>query len=81
MKKHMITVCMGSSCFARGNRENLQLIEKFITLHGLDNEVELAGSCCAGNCSGGPNIVIDGKAFSAIDSAALIDVLNRTLKK
>ncbi len=81
MKKHMITVCMGSSCFARGNKENLQLIEKFIALHGLDDEVDLAGSCCAGNCSGGPNIVIDGKPFTAIDVAALIDVLNRTLKK
>ena len=81
MKKHSITVCMGSSCFARGNRENLQLIEKFIALHGLEDKIDLAGSCCAGKCSGGPNVVIDGRLFNAMDSAALIDVLNKTLKE
>lgn len=31
MKK--ILICMGSSCFARENRENLQVIEEFLRYH------------------------------------------------
>ena len=68
---------MGSSCFARGNKANLELIEKFITLHGLDEKIELTGSLCEGKCSSGPNIKIDGKTYMNIDKAMLIDALNK----
>jgi NADH:ubiquinone oxidoreductase subunit E len=77
-EKTKITICMGSSCFARGNKENLALIEKFIAMHLLENEVELVGSLCEGKCSQGPNIIIDKRVYSNIDEAALIDALNRT---
>jgi NADH:ubiquinone oxidoreductase subunit E len=76
--KTKITVCMGSSCFARGNREHLELIEKFIAMHKLENDIELAGSLCEGKCSDGPNIVIGDKIYRNIDKAMLIDALNRT---
>ena len=44
MSKLNITVCMGSSCFARGNQQNLAFIESFIQEHGLEAEINLAGS-------------------------------------
>ena len=31
-----ITVCMGSSCFARGNDQNLEFIEKYIKENGVE---------------------------------------------
>ena len=37
-----ITVCMGSSCFARGNDQNLEFIEKYIKEKGLEAEIELS---------------------------------------
>jgi len=55
-----ITVCMGSSCFARANRDNLAVIEEYIRLHGLEGFVRLEGSLCLGACGEGPNVVIDG---------------------
>ena len=30
MSKHNIKVCMGSSCFARGNLDNLNFLESYI---------------------------------------------------
>ena len=27
--KHDIVICMGSSCFARGNKRNLKIIEEY----------------------------------------------------
>lgn len=73
---HKIKICMGSSCFARGNQKNLDLIELFIEEHKLNAEIELVGSRCENRCSNGPNIEINGKLHNHIDSGNLIDILN-----
>ncbi len=72
-----IVICMGSSCFARGNEKNLKVIEQFLKDNNLKDEVELAGSCCEGNCAEGPNIIIDGKTYPRMEKGALIDILNK----
>ena len=41
--KHNIKVCMGSSCFARGNLENLNFLENYIKENNLQNSVKLLG--------------------------------------
>ena len=33
--KRKIVICMGSSCFARGNEENLRVIEDFLKSNNL----------------------------------------------
>lgn len=55
-----IIVCMGSSCFARGNQQNLDFIEKYIKENNLEAKIELGGSRCEGKCAMGPNIVVNG---------------------
>ena len=49
-KNITIELCMGSSCFARGNSENLQAIEVFLSERGLSDRVELVGHLCLGKC-------------------------------
>ena len=75
--KRKIVICMGSSCFARGNEENLRVIEDFLKSNNLQAEVLLSGRCCAGICSEGPNIIIDETTYSHVSKEALIDILNR----
>lgn len=72
-----IKVCMGSSCFARGNAKNLQLIQKFLEEHNLDAEVELSGLRCCDNCAKGPNITIDNIEYSHIEQGTLLDILEK----
>ena len=67
---------MGSSCYARGNSENLQLINSFIEEHGLETAVELAGSRCEQLCGEGPNIIIDNKIYNSVTKSVLLDILN-----
>ncbi len=54
-----IKVCMGSSCFARGNAANLDFIEKYISENDLDARVEIVGSRCENKCAFGPNVIIN----------------------
>lgn len=70
-----VTICMGSSCFARGNGGNLELLEAFISEHGLEAEITLAGSRCEGRCAEGPNMVINGVLHGAVRREHLLDVL------
>lgn len=76
-----IKVCMGSSCFARGNTKNLKLIQKFLEDNQLDAEVELTGLRCCDNCSKGPNISIDDEDFNNIDQGTLLDILEKHFHK
>ena len=79
MTKHNIKVCMGSSCFARGNMENLQFLENYIKENNLDAEIELVGALCSENCSSGPNIYIDGVLYNEATQDKLKEVLQSTL--
>lgn len=76
-----ITICMGSSCFARGNEENLRIIERFIRENDCADRIHLSGKCCLGRCSGGPNIVVDGVIHSKMDRESLIDLLEELKTK
>ncbi len=74
---HRIVVCMGSSCFARGNEKNIAVIQQFLQKYGIAADVELSGARCQTQCSRGPNIIIDGTIYNRMDSEALLDVLRR----
>jgi len=64
--KNSIIICMGSSCFARGNRENLRIIEKFIFKRKLQDKVVLKGTLCEDECTKGPVITINGRRFFGV---------------
>jgi len=77
MKK--ILICMGSSCFARENRENLRIIEEFLRNHGISDSVRIEGSLCMGQCHKGPNISINGNEYHEVKSDTLPEILSKEL--
>ncbi len=77
-----IELCMGSSCFARGNNNVLSILEEYIAENGLEDRIELGGHLCLGRCSTGPHIMIGGKEYSGIvDSACITDIVAKTLEE
>ncbi len=70
-----ITLCMGSSCFSRQNKHNLQVIQDFLNEHGLQREVRLEGTLCVGNCGKGPNVCIDEIWYNEVTEPMLINLL------
>jgi len=71
-----ITLCLGSSCFARGNGDNLEIIETYLAQHNLQARVELVGSRCQGLCAEGPNMIVNGRPFRKVDRGMLMDILH-----
>lgn len=70
-----ITICMGSSCFSRQNKQNLQIIQDFLNEHGLQRDVKLEGTLCLGKCGKGPNICFDDEWFHEVTEPMLRDIL------
>ena len=79
MSKPKIEICLGSSCFARGNNANIELVEKYLAEHGLVDDVDLvlSASLCMGKCPSGPIVVVDGQTFTSVDRGVLLDILNK----
>jgi NADH:ubiquinone oxidoreductase subunit E len=70
-----IVVCLGSSCFARGNSENLAIIDSYIENNGLKASVRLTGRLCQDQCKQGPNLTIGGDFHHGVTAARLRELL------
>lgn len=77
--KTNITICLGSSCFSRGNNKNLEIIKEYISTRGLDSDITFKGQLCTENCSKGPILIINGKTFNEVSKTKLIDILEKEL--
>lgn len=78
MEKELnITVCLGSSCFARGNEGHLNYIENYVEENNLEAKIDISGSRCEGKCAQGPNIIINGELYSNITQDKLKEILDK----
>ena len=75
-----ITICMGSSCYSRGNRRNIEVIQKFLADEKQDAVVQVVGHLCEDHCLQGPNVQIAGTIYHAVDSASVASLLQHHLK-
>ncbi len=46
-----VQVCVGSSCHLRGSMDIVNLLEKAVEEHHLEDDVVLSGSFCIGKCN------------------------------
>lgn len=47
----IIQICVGSSCHIKGSADIVELLQKAVEEHHLEDEVTLAGSFCIGKCN------------------------------
>ena len=72
-------ICLGSSCFSRGNKDVVMFIKDYIRKNHLEDKFIFKGARCMGHCSDGPNIKIneevnEGVNLSVIESILEIEV-------
>ena len=72
-----IVVCLGSSCFARGNSENPAIINQHVKTHGLSASIRLTGKLCQDQCMQGPNLSIGGDLYHSVTAAKLRELLQQ----
>ncbi len=70
-----IKICMGSSCFSRGNKQTLQVIQKYLKDHQLEREVILKGNHCFSDCNEGPVLKIGQKVYEEVSDENVLEIL------
>ncbi|PLX06970.1 MAG: electron transport complex protein RnfG [Marinilabiliales bacterium] len=74
-----ITVCLGSSCFSRKNRDIVSVLQEFIANNKLDSEVYLKGGHCFGKCSLGPIMIVNEDMYSDISPSKAVAIVKSYL--
>lgn len=75
MQRDVVKICMGSSCFSRGNKENLEIIKDFLNENNIDSEISLIGNLCEGKCKTGPNIFLNDKLYQNVTTDKIQEIL------
>jgi NADH:ubiquinone oxidoreductase subunit E len=79
--KTNIIICQGSSCFSRGNKENLAFIQCYLKEHDLAANVSFKGQLCGGRCKESPIIIINEIVYTEVDEKKLSHILTDIFKK
>ncbi len=70
-----IRICLGSSCYSRGNNTHLEAIKKYIAENHLEAEISFSGHLCEELCNKGPVLTIDGKTYQEVNLSGLYKIL------
>jgi NADH:ubiquinone oxidoreductase subunit E len=65
--KTEIIICLGSSCFARGNKKMVQVVQQFLKQNHLEEKVFFHGAHCFNQCGEGPVIKIGDRVLRSAD--------------
>lgn len=73
--KDVIEICLGSSCFSRGNTRNLEVIKDYIDENDLSAEIVLKGHLCSNKCNRGPVVRINEEVYEGVTESSVIKIL------
>lgn len=75
-EKRDLQICLGSSCFSRGNKKIVKIIQEYITEHDLAGKVNFHGGHCFSKCEKGPTLLADGKYYHQLTEDSVIAILD-----
>ena len=81
MAMRQIKICLGSSCFSRGNNIHLEIIRKYITENNLEADINFSGHLCEGQCNCGPILRIDDKIYKEVNLSGLYRILQEEFER
>jgi NADH:ubiquinone oxidoreductase subunit E len=70
-------ICLGSSCFSRGNKDVVLFIREYLKKNHLDDKVIFKGARCMGRCSNGPNLNINGSIIEDVTISKIESILEK----
>lgn len=70
-----ISICLGSSCFSRNNKQIMEIVKAFIDKHSLSTHVFFHGDLCSGNCENGPVMRIENEIYEHVTPDSVRTIL------
>jgi NADH:ubiquinone oxidoreductase subunit E len=76
-KRIEMQICLGSSCFSRGNKDVVMYIKEYLRKNHLEDRVIFKGARCMGLCSNGPNLIINGITIEGVTLSKIESILEK----
>jgi NADH:ubiquinone oxidoreductase subunit E len=76
-QKIEMQICLGSSCFSRGNKDVVMFIKDYLRNNHLEDRVIFRGARCMGRCSNGPNLIINGVVNEGVTLLKIESILEK----
>jgi len=70
-------ICLGSSCFSRGNKDVVMFIREYLRKNHLEDKIIFKGARCMGHCSNGPNLTINGVVTEGVTLSKIESILEK----
>ena len=62
-----IKICIGSSCYVKGSQKIIEKFQEKIKEYGLEKQIDLSGSFCAGKSNRiGVTVTVDNEIYTGI---------------
>ena len=74
-------ICLGSSCFSRGNKDVVMFIKDYMRKNHLEDKFIFKGARCMGHCSNGPNIIINDELIEGVNLSKIESILEREVAR
>lgn len=74
-----VKVCIGSSCHIKGSRQVVEGLQRLVSDSGLEDEIELGGTFCMGECQRGVCVSVGDEIFS-VSGETVDEFFNKEIK-
>jgi NADH:ubiquinone oxidoreductase subunit E len=79
--RHTIKVCLGTACYVRGGKENLDFLQRELGVEVKGTTEDLRFSLdsvrCVGACGMAPAIIIDDDTYAQVARKNIMEILDR----
>lgn len=80
-QKIEVVICLGSSCFARGNKNTLRVISQYIKENNLQDRIHFHGGHCFDECAKGPILKVGDTLYTGVDDLKALEILRNLFEK
>ncbi len=78
----IIQICVGSACYLKGSQAVIEMLQKAVAEHRLEDSITLCGSFCTGRCNReGVTITVDDDVFIGITRDNFKDFFDEKILK
>jgi NADH:ubiquinone oxidoreductase subunit E len=74
--KTKVVICLGSSCYSRGNAKTLETVKAYLKKNNLLEKTDFRGKLCSNNCNHGPVLFIDDKKYLNVNEIDILKILD-----
>ncbi|PKP37431.1 MAG: electron transport complex protein RnfG [Bacteroidetes bacterium HGW-Bacteroidetes-15] len=75
-----VVICLGSSCFSRGNKNLLKVITQYIKDNNIQDRINFHGGHCFGSCADGPILKVNDTLYTGVDEQKVVEILSNTFE-